>query len=548
MSRSPRTLASPLASAIALALGLVLLLPPPPAQASNTWDVIGLPITGSTGSESGKSVATNSDGSIVAVGSPEQVLNGPGRVEVYQLTAGTWTQMGADIVGVTNYDWTGSSVALSSDGLTVAVGAPRADPAATNNAGVVRVYRFQSGTWVQLGADLAGTSVSQYVGSAVSLSASGNRLALGATGASSRGAATIYDYTSGTNSWAQVGLSLAAEGHLDSFGFSVALSDDGTWLAVGATQNDAGGASNAGHARVYELVSTTWTQRGADIDGEAANDLAGRSLALSANGQRLVISSHNSGVVAASAGRVRVFDYSGSAWSLVGTALNGAAGADNFGWAVDITSAGDQVAVGARQSDVPASDAGSVTVFTLASGTWTQRGQTVTGTAASEQAGYALAMSSTGDRIVVGSPFRALPSANTGEVRILGFTAASSSDSEATPSPGRPGIYLQIAGPVGRPVLDSPIYVGSDRVAKSSHYSLLLRRVGGGFVTLAAGLVDARGNAEMRITLPALAPGQYMVAFRGTHADGTGLKLTNYITVGPEGTYLVIEENQPGTW
>jgi hypothetical protein len=107
---------------------------------------------------------------------------------------------------------------------------------------------------------------------------------------------------------------------------------------------------------------------------------------------------------------------------------------------------------------------------------------------------------------------------------------------------------MHIAGPVGRPVLDSPIYVGSDRVAKSSDYSLLLRRVGGRFVTLAAGLVDARGNAEMRITLPALAPGEYMVTFRGTHANGTGLKLTNYITVGPGGTYLVIEENQPGTW
>jgi hypothetical protein len=256
--------------------------------------------------------------------------------------------------------------------------------------------------------------------------------------------------------------------------------------------------------------------------------------------------SHTSDVHAANAGRARVFDYSSSAWSLVGAALNGAAGGDNFGWAVDITAAGDQIAVGARTSDVPASDAGSVTAFTLVSGTWTQRGQAVTGTAASDQAGYALAMSASGDRIVMGCPGRAAPSANTGEVQIFGFTEASVTASEA--SPGRPGIYLQIAGPVGRPVLDSPIYVGSDRVAKSSHYSLLLRRVGGRFVTLAAGLVDARGNAEMRITLPALAPGDYMITFRGTHANGTGLKLTNCITVSPDGTYLVIEENQPGTW
>jgi hypothetical protein len=226
--------------------------------------------------------------------------------------------------------------------------------------------------------------------------------------------------------------------------------------------------------------------------------------------------------------------------------VNGTAANSNFGWAVDINSAGDQIVVGARNSDSPATDAGSVIAFTLISGTWTQRGQTVTGTAASEQAGYALAMSASGDRIVIGSPGRAVPSAKTGEVRIFGFTATSPAAVE--PGPGRPGIYMHIAGPVGRPVLDSPIYVGSDRVAKSSDYSLLLRRVGGLFVTLAAGQVDARGNAEMRITLPTLAPGEYMVTFRGTHANGTGLKLTNYITVGPGGTYLVIEENQPGTW
>jgi hypothetical protein len=85
MSRSFRTLAS----TSALALGLALLAPPTPVHASNTWDAIGLPITGSTGSESGTSVATSSDGSIVAVGSPEILLGSPGRVEVYQLTAGT---------------------------------------------------------------------------------------------------------------------------------------------------------------------------------------------------------------------------------------------------------------------------------------------------------------------------------------------------------------------------------------------------------------------------------------------------------------------------
>jgi hypothetical protein len=542
MSRSFCTLTSVIALALALSL-----VPQASAQASNTWEVIGLPITGTTSSESGTSVATSSDGSIVAIGAPEMLLDTRGRVKIYQLSAGAWTQLGADIVGATDGDYTGFSVALSADGLTVAVGSPRADPGTISNSGVVRVYRLQSGTWTQLGADIAGTSLSGQLGYSVAISSSGNRVAIGAPGASTKGAVSVFDFTSGTNSWGQVGATLDAEASFDDFGTSVALSDDGVWLAASAPKNDVdGAAANAGHARVFELVSTTWTQRGADIDGEVAGDLSGQSLALSANGQRLVIGSHRNDSGGVNAGRARVFDLTAGSWQLVGQALNGSAAGDDFGWAVDINSAGDQIAVGARNSDVPASEAGSVTAFTLVSGTWTQRGQVVTGTAASEQAGYALALSSTGDRIVIGSPGRALPSVSTGEVRIFGFTATSPATVE--PGPGRPGIYMHIAGPVGRAVEDSPIYVGSDRVAKSSDYTLMLRRVGGLFVTLAAGQVDARGNAEMRITLPTLAPGDYMVTFRGTHANGTGLKLTNYITVGPGGTYLVIEENRPGTW
>lgn len=542
MSRSFRTLTSVIALALALSLG-----PLTTAQASNTWDAIGLPIAGSTGSESGTSVATSSDGSIVAIGSPEILLNGPGRVKVYQLSAGTWSQLGADIVGATTGDYTGFSVALSADGLTAAVGSPRADPGAVSNSGVVRVYSLQAETWTQLGADIAGTSVSGQLGYSLAISTSGNRVAIGAPGASTKGAVSVFDYTAGTNSWGQVGATLDAEASFDDFGTSVSLSDDGAWLAASAPKNDVGGvASNAGHVRVFELVSTTWTQRGADIDGEVAGELAGQSIALSGNGQRLVIGVHSSDGAGPNAGRVRVFDYAGSAWSPVGSGIDGSETGGEFGWSVDITSAGDQIAVGSRKSDDPASDAGSVTAFTLVAGTWTQRGQAITGTAASEQAGYALGMSSTGDRIVIGAPGRALPSANTGEVRIFGFTATTSQTAEA--NPGRPGIYMHIAGPVGRSVKDSPIYVGSDRVMPGSTYTLSINPDRGRAFTLTTGTTDARGNAALRVTLPTLAPGTYVVTFTGRHASGVGLKLTSTITVGAVGQYTTIGANGHGIW
>ena len=61
-----------------------------------------------------------------------------------------------------------------------------------------------------------------------------------------------------------------------SAGFSVALSDDGTIVAVGATLDAHGGnGSYSGGVRVYQYASSTWSQLGSDIDGEAASDKAG---------------------------------------------------------------------------------------------------------------------------------------------------------------------------------------------------------------------------------------------------------------------------------
>ena len=89
-------------------------------------------------------------------------------------------------------------------------------------------------------------------------------------------------------SWNQIGSYIGGEAAGDNFGSSVALSGDGTIVAIGAPYNDGSGA-NAGSVRVYKNVSNTWTKIGSDIDGEAAGDLSGYSLALSNDGTVLAI-------------------------------------------------------------------------------------------------------------------------------------------------------------------------------------------------------------------------------------------------------------------
>ena len=66
----------------------------------------------------------------------------------------------------------------------------------------------------------------------------------------------------------------------------------------------------AGHVRVYEWSGSTWTQLGADIDGEGAEDRSGWSVSL--DGNRLAIGAVFNNGGGDKAGHVRVYEWSGS--------------------------------------------------------------------------------------------------------------------------------------------------------------------------------------------------------------------------------------------
>eukprot|EP00956_Cyclotella_meneghiniana_P035241 scaffold112878_cov22-Cyclotella_meneghiniana.AAC.1 len=81
-------------------------------------------------------------------------------------------------------------------------------------------------------------------------------------------------------SWTQVGQDIDGEASGDYSGHAVSLSADGTVLAIGAHLNDGNGC-NSVHVRVFQLVdSSSWTQIGDDIDGEASGDNSGNSVPL----------------------------------------------------------------------------------------------------------------------------------------------------------------------------------------------------------------------------------------------------------------------------
>ena len=342
------------------------------------------------------------------------------------LAADDWVQRASDIDGEAADDQSGRSVALSSDGLTVAIGAPYNDENGSSS-GQVRVFSFVGDTWVQRGSDIDGEAAGDLSGSAVALSSDGLTVAIGAPyndgNGSDSGQVRIYDWDG--SAWSQRGQDIDGEAAGDLSGSSVSLSSDGSVVAVGAPFN-AGNGSKSGQVRIYDWEGAAWSQRGADIDGEAADDWSGYSVALSSDGSTVAIGAPYNDGNGLSSGQVRVYAWNGTAWVQQGNAIDGEAAGDQSGWSVALSSDGLTVAIGAQNNDGNGTASGQVRVFSFVGDTWVQRGSDIDGEAAGDLSGYAVALSSDGLTVAIGAPYNDGNGTDSGQVRVFAWPTASS--------------------------------------------------------------------------------------------------------------------------
>ena len=124
----------------------------------------------------------------------------------------------------------------------------------------------------------------------------------------------------------------------DYSGNSVSLCSDGNTVAIGAPYND-GNGFNAGHVRIYDWNGSSWTQRGQDIDGEAAGDYSGNSVSLSSDGNTVAITGNYANSY--QSGHVRIYDWNGSSWTQRGQDIDGEAAGDYSGNSVSLSSDGN---------------------------------------------------------------------------------------------------------------------------------------------------------------------------------------------------------------
>ncbi len=267
--------------------------------------------TGATGIAYQGIVTMSSDGNTIAVGGQSDDSN-IGAVWVYTLNAGVWSQQGSKLVG-TGYAGPGaprqgSSVSLSSDGNTLAFGGPEDESA----VGSTWVFTRTAGVWSQQGSKLVGTGytgLSSGQGSSVSLSSDGNTLAVGAYGDDTNiGATWVFTRTAGV--WSQQGSKLVGTGYtgVSAQGASVALSSDGDTLAVGGPSDN----TNIGAIWIFTRTAGVWSQQTKLLgSGYVGISAQGSSVSLSSDGNILA----SGGVVDnSSVGAVWIFTRVGLVW------------------------------------------------------------------------------------------------------------------------------------------------------------------------------------------------------------------------------------------
>jgi len=394
----------------------------------------------------GWSTALSSDGTIVAVGapgSPFDIEDRPGYVKVYYRRnidtnngSRSWEQLGSNYMeGAVDGDLFGQSLALSSDGKVLAIGAPgyfdRRD-----RPGYTRVYSLEdsddgsSSRWKQIGQDILGEEDGDMSGISIALSADGGTLAVGANANSeNRGHVRVYrvDGDEGTDSrWKQLGQDIDGEAVNDNSGKSVDLSADGKILAVGAPINNGNnnGEHHSGHVRVYQMnmeedggEEPRWKRLGRDIDGGAAGDWSGRSVSLAADGKTMAVGANGNDGNGESSGHVVVYrlmdegEYGddNSRWERLGEDIEGEAAGDQSGVHVALSADGLTLAIGANGNDENGVSSGHVKVYymedTDAGLIWKRLGRVINGEAAGDNSGFSVAISADGKAVAIGSPW-----------------------------------------------------------------------------------------------------------------------------------------------
>lgn len=417
-------------------------------------------IQGTTGAFLGYAVTLSADGETLAIGSlanddtaghPE-AAQASGAVQVFVREATTqWRQQARlKTSHADELDFFGQSLALSADGNTLVVGAPGEDSAASatmptadnslSDSGAVHVYRRSGDAWaLQAYLKAPSTVAAEVFGNAVALSGDGQTLLASAPGFNGdQGAVHVFRPIAGT--WQHDATLLATDPDpSDGFGLTLAISNDGRRVAVGAGQEDGAGqgvspaergnsANESGAVYVFDRSNGAWSVPAyLKASNTQAGDGFGTGLALSADGRLLAVGApfegtDNQGVRnTANNGSGAVYLYragvTSGQWTFEGILKAGRAGRNHaLGFCVALSGDGTQLVATAPGQDSPLVGLGgnetvqgdrahgAAYVWRLAGAVW-QRGPLIKPSTVQPDAGFGLscALSPNGQTLAIGA-------------------------------------------------------------------------------------------------------------------------------------------------
>ena len=361
--------------------------------------------TSSLDNYEGTSVAISADGNTIAVGGIGKGSSASS-VWIHTRKDGIWSKNGIAVRGsfANNLSGFGKKIALNADGSTLLVG---------GNSGVYStpaiaawVFTRNGDTWSQQGPRLVVSDIiaeSSTSTSAVSLSADGNTAIIG--GGDNTGNGAVWVFVRNGSTWTQQGPKLSGLGSSPGgpgFGASVSLNADGNTALIGGP-NDNGGI---GACWVFIRKNGKWSQQGNKLvgDGFTGKSNLGASVSISADGNTALIGSPGNNSVC-------IFTRKGNFWSQQSAKLTGTGGVGILsarqGTAVSLSADGNLAIVGGQKDNfvTTLSNAeGAAWIFMRKGNTWTQLGEKLIGTGAigGAEQGNSVAMSADGETAIVG--------------------------------------------------------------------------------------------------------------------------------------------------
>lgn len=312
-------------------------------------------------------------------------------------------QLGGDIIGATNNEFSGCAVALSGDGTRIVVGA-LGNSEIEFRSGYVRVFDWDGTGWTKIGSSIYGAQDQGFLGTAVAISADGGRIAVGENNhdgnGNGSGRVLLYDWDG--EDWVQVGDAIPGETSGDRSGNAISLSADGSRVAVAALYGD-GESAGRGNVRIFELDGNIWRRQGYRIEGQSFGRAFGRSVDLSADGNRVVIGAPSSNSADTYPGYVQVFEWNGFSWDKMGLTIHGEILGSDCGWEVAIDGDGDRIIIGSPGHNTEVEWGGAARMFEWNGDDWEQLGDQIEGQEYYYAMGQEVDISYDGNRIIVGA-------------------------------------------------------------------------------------------------------------------------------------------------